>query len=63
MPFFYKVLERLQILVSMGVPRTNPLWKPRDRCGLDHIIIIIKLYTGPHFLSLSFQFAVILYPG
>ena len=46
MPFFYKVLEHLQILVSMGVPGTNPLWTPRDRCGLDHIIIIIKLYTG-----------------
>ena len=44
MPFFYKVLEHLQILVSMGVLRTNPLWIPRDRYGLDHIIV--KLYTG-----------------
>ena len=46
MPFFYKLLEHLRILVSMGVPRTNPLWIPRDKCGLDHIIIIIKLYAG-----------------
>ena len=59
MPFFYKILEHLQILVSMGVPRTNPLWIPRDRCGLDHIIIIIKLYTGS---SLPFFIFSICYP-
>lgn len=28
-----KGLEQLWILVSVEVPGTNPLWKPRDNCN------------------------------